>query len=95
MSAPEQPLIIYPIPSLVSTLLSSEQAKGSPLTEEEVIEIRNGCKAVALPADVAAKIDAERGYKDIDPEQCWEQWQVARLTLAQETHLSGAEEEED
>jgi hypothetical protein len=76
-----EPLLIYPIPSLIATLLNREQEKGSPLTEAEVIEIRNGCKAVALPRDVAEKIDAERGYKDIDPVRCWEEWQEARKSF--------------
>jgi hypothetical protein len=75
-------LVIYPMPSLVATLLKREQVKGSPLTEAEVIEIRDTCPSVAVPIDVAEKIDAERGYKDIDPERCWEQWQEARKSLA-------------
>ena len=74
-------LVIYPMPSLVATLLNREQAKGSPLTQAEVMEIRDCCPSVAVPIDVVAKIDAERGYKDIDPEQCWEQWQEARKSL--------------
>jgi hypothetical protein len=74
-------LVIYPIPSLVATLLNREQAKGSPLTQAEVIEIRDSCTSVALPIAVAEKMDSERGYKDIDPEQCWEQWQEARKSL--------------
>lgn len=74
-------LVIYPMPSLVSTLLNREQAKGSPLTYAEVIEIRNSCPSVSVPIDVVEKIDAERGYKDIDPERCWEQWQEARKSL--------------
>ena len=80
MSASEK-LVIYPMPSLVATLLNREQAKGSPLTEAEVIAIRDACTSVAVPTDVAEKIDAERGYKDIDPERCWEHWQEARKSL--------------
>ena len=76
-----EPLLIYPMPSLISILLSREQEKGSPLTETEVIEIRNGCKAAAVPRDVAERIDAERGYKDIDPVRCWEEWQEARKSF--------------
>lgn len=76
-----EPLLIYPIPSLISILLEREQAKGSPLTEAEVIEIRNGCKAAAVPREVAEKIDAERGYKDLDPVRCWEEWQEARTNF--------------
>jgi hypothetical protein len=71
-------LVIYPMPSLVATLLNRERVKGGPLTEAEVIEIRDSCPSVAVPIDVAEKIDAERGYKDIDPERCWKQCQEAR-----------------
>ncbi len=74
-------LMIYPMPSLVSTLLNRERAKGSPLTEAEVMEIRDSCPSVAVPIDVAEKMDAARGYKDIDPERCWEQWQEVRKSL--------------
>jgi hypothetical protein len=75
-------LVIYPMPSLVATLLGRERAKGSPLTEAEVLQIRDQCPSVAVPIDVARKIDAERGYRDIDPERIWEQWQSARKHLA-------------
>jgi hypothetical protein len=74
-------MLIYPIPSLISILVNREEEKGSALTEVEVIEIRNGCKAVAMPRDVAAKIDAERGYKDIDPVRCWEEWLEVRKSF--------------
>jgi len=80
MSNPEE-LLIYPMPSLVSTLLNRERAKGSPLTEAEVIQISDQCPSMAVPIDVAQKIDEERGYKDIDPERAWEQWQEARKNL--------------
>jgi hypothetical protein len=63
-------LVVYQMPSLISTLLNRERAKGSPFTEAEVIEIRIACPSVATPIEVAAKIDPERGYKDIDPERC-------------------------
>lgn len=74
-------LLIYPMPSLVATLLEAETSKGRPLIEEEVVFIRDNCPTVAVPRDVALKIDEERGYKDIDPEKAWEEWQVARKLL--------------
>ena len=77
-------LVILPMPSLVATLLNREQTKGSPLTEAEVLQVRDSCPSVAVPVDVAEKIDAERGYKDIDPERCWEEWQEARKNLVRE-----------
>ena len=80
MSNPNS-LVIYCVPSLVATLLNRECAKGSPLTEEEVIAIRDSCPAIALSPETAAVMDEKRGYKDIDPDHCWEQWQEARNTL--------------
>ena len=77
-------LVIYPVPSLVATLLNRERAKGSPLTEDEVMQIRNTCTSIAVRSDVARKMDEQRGYKDIDPENCWEQWQQARKELAED-----------
>lgn len=74
-------LVIYPVPSLIALLLNREHAKGSPLTEEEVLRIRDNCEAIAVPPDVAREMDRERGYVDIDPEHCWEEWQTAREEL--------------
>jgi hypothetical protein len=71
-------LVIMPMPSLVATLLNKERAKGSPLTEAEVIGIRDNCPSVAVPRDIVPKIEERRGYLDIDPENCWQEWQVAR-----------------
>lgn len=74
-------LVLYPVPSLVAILLNAEKTKGAPLTEEEVIRIRDHCEAIAVPPEVARKMDEERGYLDIDPENCWEAWQSARKEL--------------
>ena len=74
-------LVIMPMPSLVSVLLHREQDKGSALTEAEVLSIRDGCQAVAVPRDKVAAIVESRGYEDIDPEHCWEQWQQVRIQL--------------
>ncbi len=74
-------LIIYPVPSLVATLLNRERAKGGPLTKQEVIEIRDACPSIALRPEDVRKIEERRGYKDIDPEHCWDEWQEARKDL--------------
>lgn len=57
-------LVIYPMPSLVATLLNRERSKGSPLTEAEVTEIRDRCPSVAVPVDMVETINAQRGYKE-------------------------------
>ncbi|CAN5340711.1 hypothetical protein BH09SUM1_BH09SUM1_16300 [soil metagenome] len=80
-SSQEERLLIVPVPSLVATLLRAERDKGSPLTESEVLAIRDKCPSIAMPVDVAAKVTTERGYDDIDPENAWEGWQAIRPTL--------------
>jgi len=74
-----QHFVIQPIPALVVILLSVEKKKGSPLTEQEVVALRDKITVVVTaPADAKA-VDDGRGYKDIDPSHAWEAWQVVRL----------------
>ena len=67
-----------PMPPLVAVLLNREREKGTPLTESEVIAIRDGAICIMTPRDVVAKIAEARGYYDIDPERAWEHWNEIR-----------------
>lgn len=78
----EEPLIPVFIPALVVLLLDAERRKGSPLTEEEVLHIRDKGVCIVLPVEKVNGLDKTRGYSDLDPERVWEQWQVARDQLA-------------
>lgn len=78
----EQQLIPVFIPALVVLLHNLEQKKGSPLTEHEVIEIRDKSACMMMTVEHAIALDEKRGYNDIDPEQVWEQWQEARAHLS-------------
>lgn len=62
------------VPPLITLLLSKEKEKGSPLTEEEVLYIRDNATAIAVDNDVAVSMAESRGYHDITPENCWEAW---------------------
>jgi len=75
---PDEDMVIYPMPSLVATLLQAEERKGSPLTEREVLAICDKSPSVVLPRKIAAKVTEGRGYQDIDPENCWVEWQEIR-----------------
>ena len=77
----EERLLIVPVPSLVSTLLRAERDKGRSLSRDEVIGVRDRCVCVTVPESVARQMAERRGYEDIDPEHCWEQWQQARVEL--------------
>ena len=78
----ENDLVITCVPSLVAVLLRAEADKGSALTEQEVLSIRDSCAAIAMPRDVVAKVAEARGYDDIDPERCWEEWQKVRTSFS-------------
>ncbi len=80
--ANDDKLILVPVPALVAVLLNKEKAKGSPLTEAEVLAIRDGCECIAMPVDVYENVCQERGYSDIDPELAWEEWCKIRPSLS-------------
>jgi hypothetical protein len=75
------PMIPVFIPSLLSALRSREQSKGSGLTEAEVLRIRDQAVSMRLRLSEAAKLVKSRGYDDIDPDHCWEEWQRVRKEL--------------
>ncbi len=77
----EERLVPVFIPTLVSILYRHEQQKGAPLTEEEVVSIRNKSVAIMLRTSAAVQMAERRGYQDIDPEHCWSLWQRVREQL--------------
>jgi hypothetical protein len=79
----DDPLCLVFIPALVTLLYHAETTLGAPLTEAQVLAIRDGAHCVALPLRMAAELDRERGYPDIVAEQCWPEWQAARERLFQ------------
>jgi len=77
----DQPLDIVPIPALVAVLHAKEREKGEPLTEAEVLEIRDKAVCMAVPRDVHLQMIEKRGYYDLNPENVWIDWQEARKDL--------------
>ena len=76
-----EPLMPTPMPALIVILLNKEREKGAPLTEQEVIDIRDNAACIMLPLSAQEKMEQSRGYADLDPEYVWEQWQQARVEL--------------
>lgn len=77
---PDAYAIVF-IPSLVSVLIAAERGGGGPLNEAEVLSLRDRAGAMAVPADNAQRLGAGRGYRDVDPDRCWQEWQEQRLEL--------------
>ena len=87
MTANEKLIPVF-MPSLVSILLRHEQEKGAPLTEEEVLSIRDNATAVLISESAVTPIVDARGYDDIDPEHCWEQWMQVREQFSENNKAS-------
>ncbi|HEX7816509.1 hypothetical protein [Dyella sp.] len=68
-------------PPLVALLYKAEQTMGAPLTEAQVLAIRDHAICVVLPYNVAVAGEKARGYPDIVAENCWAEWQLARKQL--------------
>ncbi|GGS35694.1 MULTISPECIES: hypothetical protein [Actinokineospora] len=83
--ATEDDLVIEFSPPLIALLLAAERSKGGPLTEEEVLAIRDGATCIRSPRSLAEAMAERRGYPDLDPELCWEQWQAVRTELVGRT----------
>ncbi len=69
------------IPPLIAILTASEQERGAPLTEDEVVEIRDNAVAMMMPRSMGDAMAASRGYADLDPENVWAEWQLRRTEV--------------
>ena len=78
----ENDLLPVFIPSLVALLIQAEELNGFPLTRNQVLAIRDNANCVMLPSSGKAEMEEERGYADIDPESCWEEWSIVRAKMA-------------
>jgi hypothetical protein len=79
--ADDEPLVPVFMPPLAALLIHAEDLKGSPLSEDEVLRIRDEALCVMTRRDVAQATAASRGYDDLDPEKCWPGWQALRREL--------------
>ena len=79
--AQEAPLVLVFVPALVAVLKAAEDNKGAPLTQDEVIDIRDHAVCMAVSFQTALEMEAERGYADIAPETAWDDWCALRASF--------------
>ncbi|MFB8003228.1 hypothetical protein [Nocardia sp. NPDC056000] len=70
----DDPLVPIPIPALMTLLIRREDDKGQALTEDEVLEVRDHAHCMMLPLSAQQAVDQSRGYRDIDPDNVWQEW---------------------
>ncbi|GAB2914298.1 hypothetical protein GCM10027093_61030 [Paraburkholderia jirisanensis] len=76
----DDPLCLTFVPALIVLLYAAEKEKGAPLVESEVIAIRDEANCVCVPSSTAREVEINRGYADISPENCWEEWREFRAS---------------
>jgi len=79
---PKVPVFLNP---LVMLLAARERQKGQPLTEAEVIEVRDSAVCTLMTLSQAERfyteLDARVPVLRLDPKRLWEQWQAVRDRL--------------
>lgn len=83
----DKDLIPVFMPALSAILINAEDKKGSPLDADEVIEIRDNAVCMMMERSQADSMAQSRGYTDIDPENCWYDWQMLRRELGRKPDL--------
>ena len=74
----DERLIPVFVPPLANVLAFAEQAKGSRLTPKEAEAARDKASCIMMGEPEAAKLRESRGYRDVDPEDCWADWHRLR-----------------
>lgn len=81
-SKSQEPLVPVPIPALGALLLNIEKQKGTPLSQAEVLDARDKAVCIMLPLSAKVAMEEKRGYRDIDPENIWEEWLQLRAEVS-------------
>lgn len=77
-SAGGEDLVFVFIPSLAALLTHCERTAGAPLGEAEVCSIRDNAVGMLMQRAEAEAMAQSRGYADLDPHNCWAEWQELR-----------------
>jgi hypothetical protein len=77
---PKDTVLVYE-PPLAQTLGRYERGEGRPLTQQEVLYLRDTEFCRFVSRDEARAIEAARGYADVDYENVWESWQQLRAEM--------------
>ena len=77
-----QPKVKVYLNPLHAMLHAAEKSKGSPLSEVEVLRVRDTTVAVDMTPDQAerfyASLDAQVSVHRMNPDRVWEEWQEIR-----------------
>jgi uncharacterized protein YegJ (DUF2314 family) len=86
MAASDEQLVPVFIPALGACLIAAENHKGTPLSRDEVLRLRDKAPCIMMRLEDARKMEDKRG-RDINPENCWFDWQQLRRELGRKPDL--------
>jgi hypothetical protein len=75
------------MPSLAESLARAAAVKGSRLTESEIVRIRDAAPCIMMEPSDAEKLVESRGYRDVEPENCWADWHRLRAQMTGDGYL--------
>lgn len=81
MANDDEELIPVFVPYLAQVIALYAEKKGSPLTEYEVYSARDKAPCIMTPKSMAAKLPNRLGFRDVNPRNCWVDWQRLRVQL--------------
>ena len=82
----EEPIPVF-IPPLALVLAHAERAQGRALGATEVEALRDQASCVMMHRTDAEALRGERGFRDVEPEDCWADWQRLRVQLTGQGYL--------
>ena len=78
----KEPTVTVYLNPLMMLLVGAERQKGSPLTESEVLAVRDSAVSVPMTPTQAEKfyksLDSEVPVHRMNPDRIWEEWQEIR-----------------
>ena len=81
MSEAQEDLVPIFMPALATMLTHAEEQKGEPLSYDEVMQVRDKANCIMVKRQDALRMQESRGYRDVDPGNCWHDWQQLRREL--------------
>ena len=75
------------MPPLSTLFINAEDKKGAPLGINEVLSIKNSAVVVIIKKGLEQQIAGECDDHEIDPENCWHDWQILRRRLGRKPDL--------
>lgn len=79
--AKDKDLIPVFMPPLATLLAHAEELKGAPLTETDVVRIRDKSVCMMMERKDAEALIPSRGFRDVEPENCWADWHRLRVEM--------------